>query len=145
MATQQRERNSFTPGTTSAAESVKDMAKDAGGKAESFVKDAASAVAQKSGDAASYVAHKTEECTTSMGRDMKSLAGTIRSNVPHEGMLGTAGSAVANTLETYGRELEEHGLGGIADDITNTVRRHPVPAIMIGIGLGFLLARTFAK
>jgi len=109
------------------------------------VKDAASTVAQKAEDAASYVAHKAEDCTTSVGQNMKSLAGTIRSNAPHEGMLGNAGTAVANTLETYGRELEQHGLGGIADDITNTVRRHPVPAVLIGIGLGFLLARTFAK
>jgi len=121
------------------------MAKDAGGKAESFVKDAASTVAQKTGDAASYVAHKAEDATATVGQNMKSFASTIRSNAPHEGMLGTAGSAVADTLESYGRELEEHGFGGIADDITNTVRRHPVPAILIGIGLGFLLARTFAK
>jgi len=148
MATQQREKNSFTTGT-GAAESTKDMAKDmakdTANKAGSYVKDAASTVAQKAEDAASYVAHKAEDCTTSVGQNMKSLAGTIRSSAPHEGMLGNAGTAVANTLETYGRELEQHGLGGIADDITNTVRRHPVPAVMIGIGLGFLLARTFAK
>jgi len=144
MATQQREKNSFTSGT-GAAESTKDMAKDTANKAGSYVKDAASTVAQKAEDAASYVAHKAEDCTTSVGQNLKSFAGTIRSNAPHEGMLGNAGTAVANTLETYGRELEQHGLGGIADDITNTVRRHPVPAVMIGIGLGFLLARTFAK
>jgi len=144
MATQQREKNSFTSGT-SAAESVKDTAKDTANKAGSFVKDAASTVAHKTEDAASYVAHKAEDATTAVGRNMESLASTIRSNTPHEGMLGTAGSAVADTLESCGRELEEHGLSGIADDITNTVRRHPVPAILIGIGLGFLLARTFAK
>jgi len=144
MATQQREKNSFTPGT-STAESVKDTAKDTANKAGSFVKDAASTVAHKTEDAASYVAHKAEDATAAMARNMESLAGTIRSNTPREGMLGTAGSAVANTLESYGRELEEHGLSGLTDDITNTVRRHPVPAILIGIGLGFLLARTFAK
>jgi len=144
MATQQREKNSFTTGT-STTESAKDMAKDTASKAGSYVKDAASTVAHKTEDAASYVAHKAEDATASVGREMKSLAGTIRSNTPHEGMLGTAGTAVANSLETCGRELEEHGLTGIADDITNTVRRHPVPAVLIGIGLGFLLARTFAR
>jgi len=140
MATQQREKNSFTSGT-SAVESAKDTANKAG----SFVKDAASTVAHKTEDAASYVAHKAEDATAAVGRNMESLAGTIRSKTPHEGMLGAAGSAVADTLESCGRELEEHGLSGIADDITNTVRRHPVPAILIGIGLGFLLARTFAR
>jgi len=151
MATQQREKNSFTSGTGAAdtakdmARDAKDMAKDTANKAGSFVKDAASTVAQKAEDAASYVSHKAEDCTSSVAQGVKSLAGTIRSNAPHEGMLGNAGSAVASTLESYGRELEQHGLGGIADDITNTVRRHPVPAVLIGIGLGFLLARTFAK
>jgi len=144
MATHQKETNSFTS-SGSAVESAKDVAKDTANKAGAYVKDAAATVAHKAEDAASYVSHKAEDATSAVGRDMKSLAGTIRANAPHEGMLGTAGSAVANTLETYGRELEEHGLGGIADDITNTVRRHPIPAVLIGIGLGFLLARTFAK
>jgi len=144
MATQQREKNSFTSGT-SATESAKDMAKDTASKAGSFVKDAASTVASKTEDAASYVAHKAEDATSSVGSGIKNLAGTIRSNAPHEGMLGSAGTAVANTLESCGRELEEHGLSGVADDITNMVRRHPVPAVLIGIGLGFLIARTCAK
>jgi len=144
MATQQREKNTFTSGTGS-VESAKDMAKDTASKAGSFVKDAASTVASKTEDAASYVAHKAEDATTAVGQNMKNLAGTIRSNAPHEGMLGTAGSAVASTLESCGRELEEHGLSGVADDLTSMVRRNPVPAVLIGIGLGFLLARTFAK
>jgi len=159
MATQQRESNTFGTGTSSvestkdkakdaaskAGSYVKDAASDAANKAGSYVKDAASTVAHKAEDAASYVAHKAEDATTSVGQNIKSLAGTIRANAPHEGMLGTAGSAVASTLESCGRELEEHGLGGVADDITSMVRRNPVPAVLIGIGLGFLLARTFAK
>src|SRR5688572_20215038 len=132
MATQQREKNSFSTGTTSTVESAKEAGKEAMGKAESFVKDTASTVAQKTQDAASYVAHKAGEEDASLGHKIKSLAGTIRSNAPSEGMLGTAGSAMADTLESCGRELEEHGLSGVADDITTTIRRHPVPAILIG-------------
>jgi hypothetical protein len=29
----------------------------------------------------------------------------------------------------------------MADDLTNLVRNHPLPAILLGIGLGFMLAR----
>jgi len=144
MATQHKESNAFTSGT-SATETAREMAKDTAGKAGSFVKDAASTVAHKAADAGSYVAHKAEDATAAVGGEMKSLAGTLRDKGPHDGMLGNASSAVANTLESCGRELQEHGLSGIADDITNTVRRHPVPAVLIGIGLGFLLARVFAK
>jgi len=113
--------------------------------AASNVRDAASNVAHKVADAGSYVGHKAEEATATVGGEMKSFAGTIREKGPHDGMLGNASAAVANTLESAGRELQEHGLSGIADDITNTIRRHPVPAVLIGLGLGFMVARVFSK
>jgi hypothetical protein len=48
---------------------------------------------------------------------------------------------VAGTLESGGRYLEEQGLGGIAEDVTGLIRRNPIPAVLIGVGLGFMLAR----
>jgi hypothetical protein len=57
-------------------------------------------------------------------------------------MMGTAASRVADTLETGGRYLQEHGLSGIGDDFSNLIRRNPIPAVLVGIGVGFLLARS---
>jgi hypothetical protein len=73
---------------------------------------------------------------------MKSLAGTIREKAPHGGFVGQASSTVAETLERGGRYLEEQGLSGIGDDLTNLIRRNPIPALLVGIGVGFLLARA---
>jgi len=140
MAIQQREKNMAEAGSA-----VAQSAKDVASKTSDAVRDAASTVAHKAADAGSYIAHKAEDATAAVGGEMKSLAGTIRDKGPHEGMLGNASSAVANSLESCGRELQEHGLTGIAEDITNTVRRHPIPAVLIGIGLGVLLARVLAK
>jgi len=151
MSIQQKEKNFKAAGanvgeaTKEAGAVVGEATKDVFAKTGDAVKDAAATVAHKAADAGSYVAHKAEDATAAVGGEMKSLAGTLREKGPHDGMLGNASSAVANTLDTYGRELQEHGLSGIADDITNTVRRHPVPAVLIGIGLGFLLARVFSK
>jgi hypothetical protein len=50
-------------------------------------------------------------------------------------------SGVASALDSSGRYLEEQGLSGMADDVTNLIRRNPIPAMLIGVGLGFLLAR----
>jgi len=151
MSIQQKEK-SFKAAGAAAGEATKDAGsaigeatKDVFAKTGDAMKDAASTMAHKAADAGSFVAHKAEDATSAVGNEMKSLAGTIREKGPHDGMLGNASSAVANTLDVYGRELQEHGLSGIADDITNTVRRHPVPAVLIGIGLGFLLARVFAR
>jgi hypothetical protein len=140
MATQQRDKN-FSGSGSSMAESAKETA----GRAGEAVKDAASGMGQKASDAGSYIAHKAEDATSAVGGSMKSLADTIRDKGPHEGMLGNCSSAVARTLESSGRELQEHGLSGIADDITATVRRHPIPAVLIGVGLGVLLARVLTK
>lgn len=136
MTTNQKERHSGS--------NVAEAAKDTTNKAGDMLKDAASTVGQKATEAGSYVAHKAEDATCAVGNEMKSWAGTIREKGPHDGMLGNASSAVANTLESCGNELE-HGLSGIGEDLTNTVRRHPVPSLLIGVGVGFLLARMCAR
>jgi len=72
---------------------------------------------------------------------MQSLASTMRENLPREGVLGNAASTVVGGLESTGRYLEREGLQGIGEDLTGLIRRNPVPAMLVGIGLGFLLAR----
>jgi hypothetical protein len=49
---------------------------------------------------------------------------------------------MADTLERGGRYLEEEGLRGIGQDLTNVIRRNPIPALLLGIGIGFLIARS---
>ena len=139
MATYQQEKKDFGTQASNFADKAKDAAADAGVK----VKDAASSVAQKVGDAASFVGQKAQDASTSVGSGMKSLGGTIREHTPS--MLGGAGGAVADSLESGGRYLQEHGLSGIGDDVTNLIRRNPIPAVLIGIGVGFLVARATSR
>jgi hypothetical protein len=149
MATAQREAYRTGAGTM---EEAKNMATDAAGKAKDFAadaagkaKDMASSVTHKVGDAASFVGKKAEDATSAVGSGMKSLADTIRENAPGSGPIGAAGSAVASTLESGGRYLQEHGLSGIGDDMTNLIKRNPIPALLVGIGLGFLIARATTR
>ena len=97
---------------------------------------------EKAKDVASAVGDKADTAVSSVGGGMQSLAGTIRDKGPSSGVLGGAASGVASALDTSGRYLEEQGLSGIADDMTHLIRRHPIPAVLIGIGLGYLLARV---
>jgi hypothetical protein len=60
-------------------------------------------------------------------------------------MLGSASSSLARTLEQGGEYLEHEGLSGISKDLTNVIRRNPIPALCIGIGLGFILARAMRR
>jgi len=128
---------------------VGDMAKKAGDETKKFgekigdeAKSMASAAMQKTEDAASYVGHKADDATEAVGHSMKSLGGTIRENTPREGMLANAGGAVASTLESGGKYLEDHNLKDISEDLTGVIRRNPVPAVLLALGIGFLLARA---
>lgn len=134
------------------ADKAKEMASSAAHTAGQAVsgaaqraKDMASSAAQSATDVASNVGHRAEETTSTVGGGMRSLAGTLRENLPHEGMMGSATSAVADTLERGGRYLEEEGLRGLGEDLTNLVRRNPIPALLLGIGIGFLIGRSLRR
>lgn len=126
---------------SNAGQKISDMASGAGQK---FSEMAASA-SEKVGEVATSAGHRAEDAAASVGTGMKSLAGTIRERAPSQGMLGNAASAVASGLEEGGRYLEENRLSGIGEDVLNIIRRNPFPAVMVGIGIGFLLARAIRR
>jgi len=133
--------------TKSAAESAKDTvhtavdkAGDMASKAYNAAGDAASRAYNTASEYANRVGEKADDATASVGGGLKSAANTVRQNTPHEGMLGSASEQVASTLESAGSYLQDKGLSGIGDDLTGLIRRYPVPAVLIGVGLGFLIA-----
>jgi hypothetical protein len=54
-------------------------------------------------------------------------------------MLGSAAGAVAGTLETSGRYLQEHGLEDMGEDLRGFIRQYPLGSLLAVFGLGFLL------
>lgn len=93
-------------------------------------------------DAASYVGKKADDGLAAVGSSLKSFGDTVRHQAPGRDMLKDGMCAVADTLENTGKYLEEEGLSGIAEDVTAMIKRNPIPALFIGIGVGFLLARA---
>jgi len=132
-----------------AGQKVQDAAHTAGQKAQDLVQtagqkaqDLAHTAGQKAQDLAHTAGHKAEDATASFGKTLETAADKVRGNAPREGMFGQASEAVASTLEKSGRYLEEKNLTGMADDMTEMIRRNPIPAVLIGVGLGFLIGRT---
>jgi len=137
---------------TGVADRAKDMATGVADKA----RDVASNVADRARDAASTAADTAREWASTAGQraegalgavagGMSSLAGTVRENLPHEGMIGGASEYVADALESGGRYLQQEGFRGMADDMTNLIRRNPIPALLVGIGIGYLIARSTSR
>ena len=86
-------------------------------------------------------ASKADDAAAVVGERMGSLANVIRDHAPREGAVGTAATAVVDGLESASSYLREKHLGHLAEDVTALVRTYPVQSLLIGVGLGYLLAR----
>ncbi len=121
--------------------SVENAAKQAGEN----VQQTASAAMGKAQEMASSAGRKVDEAATNLGEHVQSAAGALRERGPQEGMLGSATGAIADRLDSAGRYLQEEGLVGMAEDVTELIRRNPIPSMLIGIGIGFLLAKMLRR
>src|SRR5262249_10263668 len=88
----------------------------------------------------SFVAEKAARATEAIGSGMESMGQMIREHSPEAGVLGDTGHTIADNLEAGGRYLEREGLDGIGNYLTNMIRRNPLPALIVGTGLGYLVA-----
>jgi hypothetical protein len=113
------------------------------------VADKAGDLAHQAGDAvkgaANYVGQKAEDATAAVGQSVQSAAGTVRDSGPNSGVLGSATRAVADTMEGAGKYLEDKNLHGMVDDMTGLIKRNPIPAVLIGLGIGFLVGRALSS
>jgi hypothetical protein len=128
--------------------STKQEAKEAAGEVKQAAHDVAdqakstaSAVMDKAKDVASTVGHKAEDATHAVGSGMQSLGSSLREHGPQSGVLRSATSAVAGSLESGGRYLQEEGLRGMGRDLTNLIRHNPITSLLVGVGIGYMLAR----
>lgn len=131
----------FREKSRNVGQSASDLASSVGQKAS----DVASSIGKKASDAASTVGEKADDATAAVGHGMKSLAGSIRDREPQSGMIHGVTERVASGLERSGSYLEDRQLSGIARDVTDMVRRYPIAAVCIGLGLGFFFARATSR
>lgn len=93
----------------------------------------------------SSVGKQAGEATAAVAAGLNAAGGSARAHGPRGGMAGGASGAAADSPENTGRCLRAEGLTGIAEGLTSLVRRHPIPAVLVGVGLGFLISRAAAR
>jgi uncharacterized protein YjbJ (UPF0337 family) len=93
-------------------------------------------------EAASSAATLGSQPISAVGEKIGSLAGVIREKAPHEGAIGTAAATVAEKLDAAGSYLQEKKLDHMMGDLSSMIRRYPVPSLLVGLGIGYLLARS---
>jgi ElaB/YqjD/DUF883 family membrane-anchored ribosome-binding protein len=121
---------------------IADKASEAGKYVSDSAKSMASSAMHSAQDAASYMGKRTDDARSSVGGSFKSMADGVRSVGGEEGMMHDAAGSFAAGLETAGKYLEEQDFSHMAEDMTNVIRRNPIPAVCIAAGIGFLLARA---
>jgi ElaB/YqjD/DUF883 family membrane-anchored ribosome-binding protein len=121
--------------------SVESAASQAGEK----VQQATSAAMSKAHELAGTASQKVDEATAALGERVKSAGSALRERGPREGMLGSATGTVADSLENTGRYIQEEGIVGMAEDIAELIRRNPIPSMLVGVGIGFMLAKMFRR
>lgn len=134
--------NSARPKDENNAAKVQVTLGDKGGQIVGSARDLAANVAGLAKDMACSIGQKAEDTAHAVGSGVHSLGGTVRDRLPHTGVVGAAAATLADGLESGGHYLQEEGLEGVATDLTNIIRRNPFPAILVGVAVGFLIARV---
>jgi uncharacterized protein YjbJ (UPF0337 family) len=97
-------------------------------------------ISAKARELGSTAARRTNEAAPVIGEKMKSLASVIREKAPREGKIGTTATKVAGGLESASHYLQEKKFDHLGEDFRGLVRRYPLQSLLVGLGLGFLLA-----
>jgi ElaB/YqjD/DUF883 family membrane-anchored ribosome-binding protein len=135
-----------------AVDRAADSAKDAVDTISSKTHDAAENAAQTARNVADTVTTKASEVgeqaneqldrtMTAAGGQLKSLAGTVRERAP-EGKVGELASNAAVALERSGEYLERAHPDTVRTDLETLIRKHPIESLLVGLGIGFVLARA---
>jgi vacuolar-type H+-ATPase subunit H len=122
----------------SAVDKVKQTANDLRSKDAGEIVDDARAKAAEVGDAA---AGKVDSAMTATGEQMSTLAQTVREKAP-EGKAGEVAYKAADALERGGEYLQTADLQMVRSDLERIIRDHPIEALLVGVGVGYLVARA---
>jgi len=121
-----------------------DKARDVGASVVGKARDAASAVGEVATTAATNVGKRAEDMTAAAGHSIREFGDNLAHKAPQGGIAGTASSALAEGIRTSGQYIEQHKLSGMAQDVETVIKNHPIPAILICLGLGFCLGRVMS-
>jgi len=105
-------------------------------------RDVASTVADRARQMGNAAGQTAENLTSRVGSGLETAGESVREHAPNSGMLHNAANRVADTLESSGRYLQNEGLSGLGNDMTNFVKKNPIPALLLAFAAGVLIARA---
>jgi len=130
---------------TDAAHSTVDKVTDKAQQVAGDVKEKAQQVADKAQDLGQQAVDRADATTTTVGEKMTDVAQTIRDKAPTTGPVANVADTAADTLQRAGTYLQQQDLADMRADLEGIIRRHPMESMLVGLGVGYLLARSMRR
>lgn len=106
---------------------------------------AAAAAGAVTNQAACEVGRKADDLVARAGAGIQSVSDRLRQQAPQTGTLGSASQAVARKIHEGGEYIEQAKLSGLAEDTAQLIRRNPLAAVIIAIGVGWFVGRRLGR
>lgn len=147
-----RTRTGGMPGTTGTtgtgsvadkASDMKDRAVDKAAELKDTAADKAAELKDKASQAGQQATERIDSAMTATGERLTGLAQTVRERAP-AGQAGDVAHNAARVLEQSGDYLQRANPNMVRSDLENVIRDHPIEALAIGLGIGFLLGKSMS-
>jgi hypothetical protein len=104
------------------------------------VRDLGERVAERASDTATTGKNRVADRIHDLGDAIEDRARPLEEQGGVRGRAGHAAHRVGDALEDSAEYLRSHDFGSILDDVQSTIRRHPLAAVGLALGAGYLLA-----
>jgi hypothetical protein len=129
-------------GSTGTTGSTTGNLQNAGGGVAEKARDMARGATETARDTATGVMDRAKEMAGNVADTARDWATGAVDAVKESDVVNKAGEYVSDAWESGSRYFQEHNFREMADDVAGVIRRNPIPALLVGIGLGFILARS---
>ncbi len=123
---------------------VKDRAVEKATDLKDRAVDTAGDIKDKAAVAGQQASERIDSAMTATGERLSGLAQTVRQNAP-AGQVGDVAHNAARALEQSGEYLQRADPNMVRSDLENVIRDHPIEALAIGLGIGFLLGKSMSS
>jgi ElaB/YqjD/DUF883 family membrane-anchored ribosome-binding protein len=117
-----------------------EIADDARDKAQQVAGD----VQEKAAQLGDQATDQINSAMSTAGQQLNTLAQTVRERAP-DAQVRDLADTTAGALERSGAYLEKANIDTVRSDLETLIRNHPVESVAIGLGIGFLVARSMRR
>jgi ElaB/YqjD/DUF883 family membrane-anchored ribosome-binding protein len=108
------------------------------------IDDLAEQASEKGAKLGATVSTRVDEAMSTAGEQISSLGQTVRVHAP-DGKPGEIARSAATQIERSGEYLQRADMAQVRNDLEQIIRAHPIEALVVGAGIGYLAARAMRR